>query len=100
MEYEDEVEDDEVLVVLKHIQRLDPIGIGSRNLAECLSIQLESLATDVPYRQEALQLLQHYELLISNDLAKLIKQTGLSADQLQLCSGFIKNLESASWYSI
>ena len=33
MEYEDEVEDDEVLVVLKHIQRLDPIGIGSRNLA-------------------------------------------------------------------
>jgi DNA-directed RNA polymerase specialized sigma54-like protein len=26
------------LVVLKHIQRLDPIGVGSRNLAECLKV--------------------------------------------------------------
>ena len=94
MEYDDEVEDDEVLVVLKHIQRLDPIGIGSRNLAECLSIQLESLATDVPYRQEALQLLQHYELLIANDLAKLIKQTGLSADQLQQAVSLLKTLKA------
>ena len=94
MEYEDEVEDDEVLVVLKYIQRLDPIGIGSRNLAECLSIQLESLAVDVPCRQEALQLLQHYELLISNDLAKLIKQTGLSADQLHHAVSLLKTLKA------
>ena len=28
------LENEEVLVVLKHLQRLDPIGIGSRNLAE------------------------------------------------------------------
>ncbi len=36
MDIEEEIEEDEVLVVLKHIQRLDPVGIGSRNLAECL----------------------------------------------------------------
>ncbi len=36
MDIEEDVEEDEVLVVLKHIQRLDPIGIGARNLAECL----------------------------------------------------------------
>ncbi|MEB6565183.1 RNA polymerase factor sigma-54 [Acinetobacter towneri] len=94
MDYEDEVEDDEVLVVLKHIQRLDPIGIGSRNLAECLSIQLESLAIDVPYRQEALQLMQHYELLISNDLPKLLKQTGLNATQLQHAVALLKTLQA------
>ena len=33
MDYD--VEEDEVIAVLKLIQRLDPIGIGSRNLAEC-----------------------------------------------------------------
>ena len=33
MDYEIEVEEDEVLVVLKHIQRLEPLGIGARNLA-------------------------------------------------------------------
>ena len=43
MDYEEEIEEDEVLVVLKHVQRLDPIGVGSRNLAECLLIQLDSL---------------------------------------------------------
>lgn len=40
MDIEEDIEEDEVLVVLKHIQRLDPLGIGSRNLAECLKIQL------------------------------------------------------------
>ena len=40
MDIEEEIEGDEVLVVLKHIQRLDPLGIGSRNLAECLKVQL------------------------------------------------------------
>ncbi len=43
MDYDDEVEDDEVVVVLKHIQRLDPLGVGARNLAECLMVQLEAL---------------------------------------------------------
>lgn len=63
-------------------------------MAECLSIQLESLAIDVPYRQEALQLMQHYELLISNDLPKLLKQTGLNATQLQHAVALLKTLQA------
>ena len=43
IDHDEEVEHDEIIVVLKHIQRLDPIGVGSRNLAECLSIQLDAL---------------------------------------------------------
>src|SRR5690606_28817599 len=45
IDYDETVEDDEVLVVLKHIQRLEPVGVGSRNLAECLLVQLENLPT-------------------------------------------------------
>jgi len=93
MDIEEEIEEDEVLVVLKHIQRLDPLGIGSRNLAECLKIQLEFLSKDVEYLNEAKSLLQHYELLIANDLNKLLKQTGLTKDQLKFAINLLKTLK-------
>lgn len=93
MDIEEEIEEDEVLVVLKHIQRLDPLGIGSRNLAECLKIQLEFLPKDVEYLNEAKNLLQYYELLIANDLNKLLKQTGLTKDQLKFSINLLKTLK-------
>ncbi|MCU4345350.1 RNA polymerase factor sigma-54 [Acinetobacter pittii] len=93
MDIEEEIEEDEVLVVLKHIQRLDPLGIGSRNLAECLKVQLEFLPKDVEYLNEAKNLLQYYELLIANDLNKLLKQTGLTKDQLKFAINLLKTLK-------
>lgn len=93
MEYEDSIEDDEVLVVLKHIQRLEPVGVGSRHLAECLLIQLKSLPANTPCRQDAMQLMTHYELLISNEIPKLLKQTGLNTDQLKCAVELLKTLK-------
>lgn len=93
MQCDDEVELDEIVVVLKHIQRLDPIAVGSRNLAECLKIQLESQPHQIPYLAEAKNLLNYYELLISNDLNKLLKQTGLSKDQLKCALDVLKTLK-------
>ncbi|CAB1216907.1 RNA polymerase factor sigma-54 [Acinetobacter bouvetii] len=94
MDYDDEVEDDEVLVVLKHIQHLDPAGVASRNLAECLLVQLEGLPVRTAYRREAMTLLKHYELLISNELAKLVKQTGLNPEQLKCAVDLLKTLKA------
>ena len=94
MDYDDEVEDDEVIVVLKHIQHLDPPGVASRNLAECLLVQLESLPVQTAYRREAIILLNHYELLISNELPKLVKQTGLNPDQLKCAVDLLKTLKA------
>jgi len=93
MDIEEEIEEDEVLVVLKHIQRLEPLGIGSRNLAECLKVQLEFLPKDVECLSEAKSLLRHYELLIANDLNKLLKQTGLTRDQLKFAIDLLKTLK-------
>ncbi|WP_443612484.1 RNA polymerase factor sigma-54 [Acinetobacter pseudolwoffii] len=90
---EEEIEDDEVAVVLKHIQRLDPVGVGSRSLAECLLVQLDHLPASTPYRNDAIKLLQHYELLISNELPKLIKQTGLNPEQLRCAVDLLKTLK-------
>ncbi|AWD69496.1 RNA polymerase factor sigma-54 [Acinetobacter schindleri] len=93
MGYEEEIEDDEVLVVLKHIQRLEPIGVGSRNLAECLMVQLDNLPVSTPCRNDAIKLLQHYELLITNELPRLIKQTGLNPEQLRCALDLLKTLK-------
>ena len=100
MDYEEEIEEDEVLVVLKHIQRLDPIGVGSRNLAECLLIQLDSLPVNTPCRNDAVKLLQHYELLITNELPKLIKQTGLNQEQLRCAVDLLKLLNHIRDWSL
>jgi len=93
IDYDETVEDDEVLVVLKHIQRLEPVGVGSRNLAECLLVQLENLPTSTPCRQDAIKLMQHHELLITNELPKLIKQTGLNPEQLRCAVDLLKTLK-------
>ena len=93
VENDEEIEQDEIIVVLKHIQRLEPIGVGSRNLAECLKIQLETLHEKVPYLTEAKKLLQCYELLIANDLNKLLKQTGLTKEQLKSAIDLLKTLK-------
>ncbi|WP_436662022.1 RNA polymerase factor sigma-54 [Acinetobacter sp. P1(2025)] len=90
---DENVEEDEVIVVLKHIQRLEPIGVGSRSLAECLQIQLETIKDKTPFLAEAKQLLNYYELLISNDLNKLLKQTGLSKEQLTNAIELLKTLK-------
>lgn len=90
---EEEIEADEVMVVLKHIQRLDPVGVGSKNLAECLKVQLDVLDVFTPLRNEALSLLKYYELLVSNDLNKLLKSTNLTMLQVKEAIELLKTLK-------
>ncbi|WOE31320.1 MULTISPECIES: RNA polymerase factor sigma-54 [unclassified Acinetobacter] len=93
MDYDDDVEEAEVLAVLKSIQRLDPVGIASRNLVECLSIQLSIMPDQIAFKKEALLLLQHYQFLVSNELAKLLKHTHLTMDQLKQAIDLLKTLK-------
>ncbi|HCQ35127.1 MAG TPA: RNA polymerase factor sigma-54, partial [Alcanivorax sp.] len=43
---DDPVEDDEVVAVLHRLQQFDPVGVASRDLAECLGVQLAQLPED------------------------------------------------------
>lgn len=90
---DESIEEDEVLVVLKHIQRLDPIGVGSRNLAECLAVQLQASAEQSQTHAHALMVLRHYEFLISNDVNKLLKATSLSMPELKTAIALLKTLK-------
>jgi len=45
---------EEVLAVLRQLQRFDPAGVAARDLGECLALQLEPLTADTPGRALAL----------------------------------------------
>ncbi|MEP6634413.1 MAG: RNA polymerase factor sigma-54, partial [Luteimonas sp.] len=47
---------DEILAVLRQIQRFDPVGVGARDLGECLALQLVPLPDDTPGKTLALHI--------------------------------------------
>ncbi|MCD9005964.1 RNA polymerase factor sigma-54 [Luteimonas sp. XNQY3] len=51
---------DEVAAVLCRVQRFDPLGVGARDLGECLRLQLEPLHIDAPGRAVALRAARDY----------------------------------------
>jgi len=51
-----EANEDEILVVLHQLQRFDPVGIGARNLGECLHLQLSVLSDDTPGKALAIRI--------------------------------------------
>ena len=68
------VEPEELQIALKHLQHLEPTGVGARNLGECLALQLSTLPESVPYRSESLEVVKHHlEALAARDFAKLRK---------------------------
>jgi len=47
---------DEIAAILELVQALDPAGVGGRDLAECICIQLQQLSPDEPGRALALRI--------------------------------------------
>ncbi len=52
------VSSEEILAVLRHIQGMEPTGVGARDLGECLALQLQLLPADTEGRALALQIAQ------------------------------------------
>jgi RNA polymerase sigma-54 factor len=68
------VELDELQIALKHLQNLEPAGVGARNLSECLALQLAAMPADTPHRSEALDTARnHLEALAARDFSRLRK---------------------------
>jgi RNA polymerase sigma-54 factor len=88
-----ELEFDEVEAVLHLVQRFDPVGSGSRNLAECLSLQLQQLPDDTPNLNMARTIVEkHLDLLGTRNFKQLIKRTKLSEQELQAAITLIQTL--------
>lgn len=83
MPLELEIEALELQTALRHIQHLDPAGVGARNLSECLLLQLELLPQDTPHLALASLITKHYlPTLAARDFNKLRKE--LTCDEATL----------------
>jgi len=90
---EDEIDLAEIEAVLRQIQNFDPVGIGARDLRECLLIQLRNYPDDTPWRQAAVTLVdEHLELLGQRDFAQLMRLLKLEKQELNDVIELIKTL--------
>jgi len=79
--------------VLKIIQSLDPPGVASRDLRECLIAQTLAYPVDNPGRNEALKILtEAYEPLTKKHFQTIQKMLDLTPEQIKLALNFIKKL--------
>lgn len=89
----DEVEMDEIEAVLKRIQQFDPLGVASRDLAECLLLQLVTYPKDTPWLPETKLILTEYINLLGNrDYRQLAKETKLKEQDLKQVMSLIHQL--------
>ncbi|HLF31601.1 MAG TPA: RNA polymerase factor sigma-54 [Xanthomonadales bacterium] len=88
------VEEAEVLAVLHRIQRMEPVGVASRNPAECIRVQLSVMPADVPGRELALRIARDFlDLVARHDLDGLRRHTGAQQDKLLEALRLIQTLE-------
>ena len=88
------VEEDEILAVLHRVQRLEPVGVATRDAAECITVQLSSLPSDTHARDLALRISRDYlEDLAGHDFDTLRKRTGADHETVLAAVELIQSLE-------
>ena len=91
---ETHVEDDEVLAVLHRVQRLEPVGVASRDPGECIRVQLRAQPTGTAGVELALRLARDYlKLVADNAYEDMQRETGATPDALKQALELIRSLE-------
>ena len=83
--------EDKVEEVLEVIHGFDPIGVGARNLAECLIIQLRQTGQLTDIFEKVIN--EHLEELANSRFGVIAKDMGISPQNVQEMSDIIRTLE-------
>jgi RNA polymerase sigma-54 factor len=84
---------DRLRCALKWLQNLEPVGVGARNLGECLSLQLLQ-TPKCAARQLALRICDQYlELLARRDMKRLTALTGCDENLVRQAQALIRQCE-------
>ncbi|HET9113200.1 MAG TPA: RNA polymerase factor sigma-54 [Burkholderiales bacterium] len=84
---------DELQIGLKYLQSLDPVGIGARDLSECLSLQLQAFPVDTPCLSLAKSIVsRELSALGSRDYAGLKRRLHCDDESLRAASELITHL--------
>ncbi|MET0281286.1 MAG: RNA polymerase factor sigma-54 [Steroidobacteraceae bacterium] len=76
--------DAEIEELLRVVQGFDPVGVGARNVGECLELQLRLLDPDTPGLQTAVAIARgHLALVANRELATLRRELKVSEEELE-----------------
>lgn len=79
--------------VRHRVQQFDPVGVGSRDLKDCLAVQLETLAADTPGLDLAKNLVaEHLEALARQDRARLCQRLHVDPALFDTALALIRSL--------
>ncbi|HKJ18949.1 MAG TPA: RNA polymerase factor sigma-54 [Xanthomonadales bacterium] len=88
------VSPEEVTAVLHRVQRMEPIGVASRDAGECIRVQLQALPGDTPGRDLALRISRDFlDLVADHETEALRKQTRSSEEALKCALDLVHSLE-------
>jgi len=89
-----DLDEDDVEDVLKIVQTLDPVGIGARDLQECLLLQLKNMPDAVDYRETAIEMIEdEYKSFTMKHFGKLKKKLNLSDEELKEVFELVQRLD-------
>lgn len=84
----------EIDAVLAIVQEFDPLGVGARDLGECLRLQIEALPARTPGANTALQIVEkHMALLARHDLPGLARASHVGEAELRVAVELIQSLQ-------
>lgn len=89
-----QVGDDEIIAVLHRVQRLEPVGVASRDPGECIWLQLKAQPSGTAGVELALRLARDYlNLVAANEYEQMLRVTGATSEDLKQALELIRGLE-------
>ena len=94
-----DIEPEQLATALKLLQSFDPVGVGARDLGECLRLQLAARALDLPGGGGTTMALAraivdaHLPLLAAKDFARLKRLLHCDDDALREAQALIRSLD-------
>jgi RNA polymerase sigma-54 factor len=96
-----DIEIDEVIAVLHAVQQFEPAGVCTRDLQECLQVQLQQLPANTPWLKEAKMVITRYIVQLGNaDFAQILKRSKLKEDSLREVLNLIRTLDPSPGLSV
>ncbi len=88
------VEPHQVEAVLQRIQRMEPVGVATRDPAECIQVQLSVLPGSTPGLDLARRVARDYlDYIVAGDHEGLAADLGVGAERLETAIDLIRDLE-------
>ncbi|HUP66325.1 MAG TPA: RNA polymerase factor sigma-54 [Thermoanaerobaculia bacterium] len=80
-----------VEAAIKRVQSFDPVGVGARDLRECLLLQLAPLEIDDPLVEQVVR--DHWDMVMNRHFVQLAKHLSIEMKQLEAIVEIIKHLD-------